>query len=483
MNKGVCLVAGLAGALAASCVSESTEADLDDVKALVAERGVERIHWNQGTAADAQVTASVRELLQGELTADAAVQVALLNNRELQATYEDLGVAQADLVQAGLLSNPVFLAEVRFPGRPRLPFELDITQDFLDVFLRPLRQRIAEAEFEAAQLRVADAVLKLATDSRAGFYVAQGAEQMLEMRRSVVDAMDASADAAQRLYEAGNITDRDLANETVLLGQARLELAMAEEEALDAREVLTALMGLWGDDASFTLAGRLPELPEAETAAEGLETLAVTRRLDLAAARAEVEALGRRLGIEDFAALRPEVIGGLHVEREPEGTTTTGPSIELPIPLFDQGDAARARASALLRQSEQRYAALAVEIRSDVRRARNRMLSARSRAEYYRTVLLPLRGTIVEQTQLEYNGMLVGVFELLQAKQAEIDAGREYIEALQAYWVARTDLEHAVGGRLTENGEPEQPEPPAEQPPAEPQSAPDAHQHQHGGTP
>lgn len=482
MRRSILFVA----TLAFGCASESTETDLGDVQALLAERGVERIHWNQGTAADTEVAGSVRELLQGELTADAAVQVALLNNRELQATYEDLGVAQADLVQAGLLSNPVFLAEVRFPDRPKLPFEIDIAQNFLDVFLRPLRKAIAESELEAAQLRVANAVLRLATDTRAAFFVAQGAEQMLEMRRSVVDAMDASADAARRLHGAGNITDLELANETVLLGQARLELSVAEEGALDAREALVALMGLWGDETRFTLASRLPELPDTEIEVGGTEALAVTRRLDLAAARAEVEALGRRLGIEDFAALQPEVIGTLHFEREPDGVSTTGPSIEIPIPFFDQGDAARARASALFRQSEQRYAALAIQIRSDVRRARNRMLSARGRAEYYGNVLLPMRSTIVEQTQLEYNAMLAGVFELLQAKQGEIDAGREYIEALQAYWVARSDLEHAVGGLLGETGGAPRAHSPGTEPASEraqPQPAPDEHEHHHGGTP
>lgn len=105
----------------------------------------------------------------------------------------------------------------------------------------------------------------------------------------------------------------------------------------------------------------------------------------------------------------------------------------------------------MYRQSEARFRALAVKVRSEVRRARNHMLSARARVEYYRKVLLPLRGTIVEQTQLEYNAMLVGVFQLLQAKQAEIEAGRGYIEALRDYWIARAELEHAVGGRLQDS--------------------------------
>ncbi len=435
-------------ALACACASTSPDEAFEDVRTMLAERGVERVHWQRGAEEDAAVVEAVRALLEGELTADAAVQVALLGNLSLQATYEDLGVAQADLVQAGLLANPIFHGEIRFPGRPKSPLELDVSQDFLSVFLLPLRKRVAAAELEAVKLRVAHEVLDLAARTRTAFYVLQGAQQMLEMRESIVLATGSSAEAARRFHEAGNITDLALASEEAIASQARLELALAEEEAFDAREDLTSLMGLWGANAAFRVAPRLPELPASELSPQGLESLAVTQRLDLSAARADTEMFAHALGIEDYAVLEPETVITGHLEREPDGTTTTGPGLDIPIPIFDQGQAARARARSLLRQSEDRYAALAIQVRSEVRRARNRMLSARSRAEYYRSVLLPLQDTIVQQTQLEYNAMLTGVFQLLQAKQAEIEAGRSSIEALRDYWLARTELERTVGGRL-----------------------------------
>ena len=169
-----------------------------------------------------------------------------------------------------------------------------------------------------------------------------------------------------------------------------------------------------------------------------------------------------------------------HLERDADGTRTLGPGVEVPLPIFNQGQPALASAQARLRQSQRRYAALAVEVRAEVRRARSRMAAARDRAEYYRRVIVPIRRQIVEQTQLQYNAMLVGIFQLLQAKRDEIDAGREYVEALTDYWVARSELARAVGGRLTLRAS-------STQATAEPMPTDalqqEPHQHQHGEQP
>lgn len=471
--------AALAALTAGGCVTyPSPDETFSGVEDLVGQRGIEHVVWNRGSEADAEVGQAVHALLQHELTVDDAVQVALLNNRELQATYEDLGIAQADLVQAGLLSNPFIMGEVRFPSHPKTPFEIDVGADFLDVLLRPLRKRVGTAQFEGSRLRVANAVVQLATQVRVAFFVLQGAEQVRDLRRTVAYAAEASADASRRLHDAGNVTDLEFANEQAALGQARLDLAQAEADEAAAREDLTVLMGLWGEDAQFTVAMKLPDLPADEVAPENLESLAMTQRLDLGAAWSDVRAAALELGLQDYAALQAGVEATFHVEREPDGTTTSGPSLSIPIPLFDTGRAARERAQAVFRQRQQRYAALAVEIRSSVRRTRDRLLAARNRAQFYRDEMVPLRTAIVDQTQLQYNAMLVGVFQLLQAKQAEIDAGRSYVEAMQDYWIAHAELQEVVGGRLGDVV-PAQPE--AETPAQPAQPEPEQTEHHHPG--
>ncbi len=433
-------VVGLAG-----CATVPGDAEFGDVQKAVAQRDGRLVHWRGRTAEDAGVDTAVRTMLQKELTADDAVQIALLNNLTLQATYQELGVAQADVVQAGLLRNPVLSLERRFSGQAA---EFDLVWDFLDLFFIPLRKRVAGAAFEAAKLRVADAVLTTAAETREAFYTLQGAQQMLEMRRSVAQATAASADAAKRLRDAGNTTLLALRNEQKLATQAKLDLAAAEATVVQDRERLNVLLGVWGTNTDWKVASRLPELPSSENPGKGLESIAISRRLDLAAAREEIQVAAQSLGLARASRFIPDANIGIHSEREPDGLNTIGPSISFPLPFFDQGQAVLARGGARLRQAQQRYAALAVEIRSQVRAKYSRMIYARDRAQYYRREVLPLSAQVVDQTQLQYNAMQTGVFQLLQAKQAQIDAGREYIETLREYWVARSELEKALGGRM-----------------------------------
>jgi cobalt-zinc-cadmium efflux system outer membrane protein len=243
------------------------------------------------------------------------------------------------------------------------------------------------------------------------------------------------------------MTALDLANERAQFEQSKLDLARAEATALETRERLSALLGLWGGQTEWTVKGPLADPPADDPAMDAVERRAVERSIELAAARTQVESAARTLGMRRSLALMPEAQAGAAAEREPDGTWGIGPAVSLPIPLFDQGQAKTAAARAELRRARQQYFATAVEVRSAARAARNRLLAARDRANYLRRVMLPLRNEITAQTQLQYNAMLAGPFQLLQAKQAEVEAGVEYVDALRDYWVARSQLQQVEGGR------------------------------------
>lgn len=445
------LAAGLL-ALAASAAggcAVNPRAGFDQVQQTILLRTGAPVHWDTGTPEDRQVHEQVDRLLAQELTADEAVQVALLNSPELQTVLENLGIAQADLVQAGLLANPVISASIRFPGRPQIPWGVSVEQDFIGLLFLPLRKSVAQASFEQARAQVIDAVLRRAAETRAAYYRLQGAQQLAEMRRTVVDAAEANLDASRRLREAGNTRELDFANDQGLLAQARVDLATAEAEAAEAREDLAVLMGAWGDHlATWRVGARLPDPPADVVPAEGLEAAAVRQRQDLAAARNGLVAAARQLGFANYAALLSGSTLGVDAVRDPDVKTTIGPSIRATLPIFDQGQAAVARVQAQFRQARAGYLALAIQVRGQIRKAHYRMTAAQQRAMYYRDFVIPLRHRILEETQLQYNGMFVGVFVLLQAKQEEINAGAHYVEALRDYWVARAELEQALGGRL-----------------------------------
>jgi cobalt-zinc-cadmium efflux system outer membrane protein len=252
------------------------------------------------------------------------------------------------------------------------------------------------------------------------------------------------------MHEAGNLRDLDLASEQATNAQAKIELAKAQAGAVQSREKLNKLMGAFGTQTNWTVAPRLPELPGSDISTSQLESRAIQQRLDLAAARQQFVAEARARGIARAEAiLQGAEIGG-HYEHEIEGSVhSIGPSVNVPIPIFNQGQPASARANAKTRQAAQRYLALAADIRSDVRAARDKMLLARRQVAYFKSTALPMRTRVTQESQLQYNAMQITPFQLLQAKQEEVKAGADYVEALRDYWVARAELEKAVGGSLT----------------------------------
>ena len=435
------------------CASVNLDAGFSEVGAAVEERAGTRIVWNRGTDLDHEAAETVRALLGTRFTADDAVQIAMLNNRDLQAIYSDLGLAQADLVQAGLFRNPIFDAAVLFPLsgiRPEL--QLTVVISFLDALYVPLRKRVAAARFEEAKLRVSGAVLDLAAEVRRAFYEHQANEQMLELRQAIVQALVASWEVSRRLHEAGNTTDLDLARDRAAAETSKLALRSTEIIVRQSRERLNDLMGTWGEQTRWEIDGRLPEVPAEPPPTNGLERVALSRSMDLSRARQRIITAGQQLGYDRATAFIPEAEVGAEAEREPEGSWRVGPVFSVPIPLFDQGQARVGRAVAELRRTQQEYYAMGVRIRATARAVRDRILGARDRALYYRDILLPLQERIVNEAQLQYNAMQIGIFQLLRDRERQIETGVAYVETLREYWLARTDLLQLSSGRLPRRG-------------------------------
>ncbi|RKG52326.1 TolC family protein [Corallococcus sp. AB011P] len=421
-----------------------------EVAALVEERTGLKTRWNQGTPEDAQVRQHLDALLAGDLTSDRAVEVALLNNPALQATYEELGVSQADMVQAGLLTNPSFDGSIGFPlsSDGITETEFSIVQSFVDLFTLPLRKRVAKEQFQADTLRVAHEALATTAEVRQAFTEVQARQQLVALRREVFQAADAAADLSNRQRAAGNITVLALATEQASLEQARLELAQDELALVEAREHLTRLMGLYGARVQWTLAQKLPEVPAAESSLERLETLAIEQRLDIDAARKQTSLLWNALELARSTRFFGRVEVGVHTHRDANGPRLLGPTLSLELPIFDQRQALIAKLEAQHRQGENRLTELAVNARSEVRAARAKLVTLRNMAERYQKVVLPLRTTIVEESQRQYNAMQIGLPALLLARREQVEAWRAYLETVRDYWMARADLERLVGGRL-----------------------------------
>jgi cobalt-zinc-cadmium efflux system outer membrane protein len=438
----------LAGAIVLSgCATVPRDAGFANVREAVADQTKQSVDWDPERPVEIPVSDdAVRPLLEEVLTADRAVQIALTNNRDLQATVEGLGLARADFLAASTIRNPILDGEIRFPGSPENPFEIALTQSLIDLLQLRTRRAVGAAAFEAAKLRITGAIINFATEVRTDFFDVQAAQQILDRQRLITEAARLSAELAMRQHTSGNISDLDLENEQALYEQAKLDLARAELSALEARERLVMDLGLLDARTEIMLPEMFDALPEIEAPVEELETAALSRRIDLRVAEYERDAALRVLPSAARSEVLDELSVGVHHEREPEGTSNTGPSVAIPIPIFNRGAARRQRAIATARQAQQHLAALTVNARSEVRTARERLLEARARTEYMRDVVVPRQQRILYLTQLEYNAMLRGVFQLIQAKQREASAQRELILAQRDYWVTRAELDAVMSG-------------------------------------
>lgn len=436
----------LSATLLAGCATIPRDSGFADVQQAVKDQTGQSIEWDPRRPIDrATSDDAVRPLLQDTLTTDRAVQIALANNRDLQATLEELGIARAEYIAAATIRNPILDAEIRFPGSPKNPFEIALSQTLMDILQLRMRRQLGAALFQAARLRVTGAILNFAAEVRIDYFDLLAAQQILARQRLIGEAARLSAELAKRQHTAGNISDLDLENEQALYEQAKLDLARTELSALQTRERLIMDLGLLEASNELKLPDAFERLPDSEPPLQDDEMTALSRRLDVLLARQELEAAQRQLPLARTAVL-DELAVGVHREREPEGKKTTGPAVAVPIPIFNRGAAQRTRAIAMLRQAQQRYAALEVNARSEVRAARERIVEARARAEYLRDVVVPRRQRILLLTQLEYNAMQRGVFQLIQAKQNEANAQRESVLAQRDYWVGRAELDAATSG-------------------------------------
>jgi len=421
------------------------------VQQSVQERTGKTVRWEEDQAAHEQAVQDVRQLLRKPLTVETAVQIALLNNRSLQATFEEIGLSAADLIEAATIPNPKIDLAIRFPDKPPSGTYIDYSAalDFLSIIMIPLKKRVAKDQLEAVALRVADETLELVSQVKGAFYSLQASQQLLKRFQLIADTSAASLDLAQRQHEAGNITDLAMAQQQASYSRSRLDIATTEAEIRRNREKLDRLLGLWGADTDWQIAGELPEVPSSEVPMRSLERLAISQRLDLQADYLHFTSQVKNLGLTKAFRLLGALDFGIESERETDSQTRTGPTFAIELPIFNQGQARIARGEAALRQSQDRFEALAVDIRSQIRELRDELASKREIARFYKDELLPGQRRILNESLINYNAMAIGNFELFTTKAEEARTEREYIEAVRDYWMTRAELERAVGGNLT----------------------------------
>ncbi|MGB9992775.1 TolC family protein [Massilia sp. SM-13] len=435
------LIAAAAAVLLSGCASLSPDGGFGAAATDIRNRTGAETRLLRNEEDQRALAAVLRERLAKPITANDAVEIALLNNRALQARYWDLGIAEADLVQAGRLQNPGFSFK-RMKDGSDVSLERSLTFNLVGLITAPLAQRIEGRRFEQVRLDISAAALATATEAREAYYEAVAGVQGADYAGQVSAAAEASAELAQRMQQAGNWSKYDAAREQAYHADSMADVSRALRNAIATREKLARVLGL--DAADIKLPERLPDLPAAHQLPD-VEQAAMTGRADIAAARLDTEATAASLGLT--RATRFINVLELGAVRERDGAARPrGYEITVEVPLFDWGSARNARAEAVYMQAVNRLADTAVHARSEARESYHAYQSAWTLAKHYRDVVIPLRQQISQETLLRYNGMLLSVFELLADSREQTMAVNASINALKEFWIADARLQAAIGG-------------------------------------
>lgn len=442
-NRGIpLLVFGLI--LFSGCASAAPKPSLKEVHALVKDKtSVSDSFYQQFSKEEAQK--EIRLTLEEPLTVDSAVKIAILSNPSIKAAVAALGISEADMIQGGLLKNPKFAGSIRQSSEEdsKANTEFEVKQDVLDILFWPLRKKMANAQFKQAEYELAKTILDFIKEVRHEFYNWQANVHTFSMRKEHLKAEEAALELAQRQRQAGNINSLDLEQQKGIYAQAKIDFQRSELEARATAQKLRNLLGLTDSELQWLSQETLPDLPAEEFSLSELEEKAMTSRIELAIQKQQINVFERSLTLAELGVV-PSVEGGFNWEKEPNGEKLKGPVFEAEVPIFDHKQADRRRFKSQIEAGKKQLEALEDQVRMEVRLAYDQLISERSMVETYLEAI-SIRQKILKETLYHYNYMLKGVYDLLKAKQERANTEREYITALRDYWIARTELEHAIG--------------------------------------
>jgi outer membrane protein TolC len=410
------------------------------------------VEWPRTPEDRAKVDARVAELLARPLSVEDAVQIALLNNRRLQGQFQELGISEAELVQAGRLPNPRFdLRHASAAGQ----YDIEETLSFnvLALLTMPYVHGIEKRRFARTQNSTVLRVAQLATDTREAFYAAVAARQALDYAQKVRSAAETGAQLADRMVAAGNWNRLDQAREQSFFSDSVRSLTRAQLSEESAREKLLQLMNIAvqpGAPATVPVqfAAVLPELPTGLEALPDVERAVLQERLDLRLMRMRLDELRESLKLTASTRFVNVLdLGATRVRQGPRDEPyERGYALTLEVPIFDSGAARVKKSEAVYAQAVDEFAQAALEARSQIRLAYAGYRAAFEQARQQRDAVLPLRQAVTQQNLLRYNASQIGIFELLSAAREQALSVEDYIQSVRDFWIAKSRLDGALLG-------------------------------------
>lgn len=441
----------LACGLLAGCATADFDAALRDVNTTTRSVTGGTLALARSDAERAARRERVDALLAQPLTAEAAAQLAVDNSPALQALLAQAWAAEADAAGAARLAGPVFSFE-RMRQGDELEFGRLLSFGLMDLILLPQRQALAQSRSAVSRMELAGAVVDVASHVRTAWVRAVAAQQMLHYAGQVSRAAEASAELARRMQQAGNFTRLQRARQHAFYADAAAQRAAAQQAATAAREQLVRALGLDEEQAArLQLPERLPDLPAAARAPADVSRAALAQRLDVRLARLELAAAGQARGLRQIETLGDVELGLRHDTVFDQATgqrdNRRGFELDIRLPLWNDGGPRREAMDARTLAAALRHDAVARAATSQLREDYAAYRTALAIALHWRDEIVPLRKLVAEENVLRYNGMLIGVFELLADTREQIASVMGAIRAQEQFWLADAGLSASILGR------------------------------------
>lgn len=405
--------------------------------------------WANSEAQKKANATQVEALLKAPLSIQDAVQIALLNNSQLQADFYQLQMAEADLVQAGRLPNPSFsMLYARNNGDYTI--EQVLSMQILALFTLPKMSEIEKQRFAAMQNQTVLQILELARQTRNAYIHALAANARVQYVSQANDSAKATYTLAKRMRESGNWSALDMRREQAFYVETALDLDQAKNQRLQAEEALTRLLGLSHPD-QFKLPEQLNPLPDSSENLKIMQADDVAKRLDLQQMRLHNAALAKQLGlVKAQRFINVLEIGPARILEGRRGDPSKhGVEFRVELPIFDWGTAKVKRAEAIYMQSLYDTSNKAIVAASEIRSQHSQYTTSYAIAKRYRDEIMPLKKQVLEESVLRYNGMLISPFEVMVAARDQVQTVNRYIEALRDFWLAESDFEMSLVGAVT----------------------------------
>ena len=436
--------------LLTACATVKTDHEWERVRAITKERTGEEIIWEESPREELEIQHEIEELTADGLSRQEATRIALINNRGLQRTFEEIGISKSDLVQAGLFTNPSLEAIFRFPsGGGRSNVEAAVFFSLSDFWQIPLRKKVAAAQMEATIIQVAEAVLETTAKAKSAYDAVFYLSEIERKTHEVLQKVQETKNQVAKRRDFGFASDQDLYLAEIMVIEAEMEAERLRSDLAIARAHLNRVLGLGPSQADYQILHMDPEPIDFLLLPEDVVAYALRNRLDIRLAQFRISEIESRVELERMRVLKHVGVGASY-EREPGGTDLSGPAIDIQIPLFDQNQARISKAQYQLRQAHKNLEALEGQIREEVLSDIERIAFLQIRAQKLRDKIIPLREKAVSYAETWVKSMQLHSLHLLEAQKGLLKSHRDYLQTLMALRHAVVDLELHLGGRLSE---------------------------------